>query len=90
MNYNISFKNPSTQFIYFDLEVNNIQQSETYIRIPAWRPGRYELGNFAKNIRNWQAFDDRGNLLKFQKVNRDRWVVQTEGISTIHINTNCI
>jgi predicted metalloprotease with PDZ domain len=85
MNYNISFKNPSTQFIYFDLEVNNIQQSETYIRIPAWRPGRYELGNFAKNIRNWQAFDDKGNLLKFHKVSRDRWLVQTHGISTIHI-----
>ena len=28
----------------------------TTVYLPTWRPGRYELGNFAKNVRHFQVF----------------------------------
>jgi predicted metalloprotease with PDZ domain len=85
MQYKVSYKNTSTQFIYFELTVVGIKKDLTYIRIPAWRPGRYELGNFAKNIRNWKAYDSKGNLLEFKKTGRERWEVNTQGHSSITI-----
>ncbi|MFM8950282.1 MAG: M61 family peptidase, partial [Bacteroidota bacterium] len=42
---------------------------------PSWRPGRYELGNFAKNIRQFKPFSMDGNLLEFKKISKDRWLV---------------
>ncbi len=63
-------------------------QDETFVQLPAWRPGRYELGNFAKNIQKWAAFDQKGNALKFQKINKDCWKVQTKGVSELHIKYN--
>jgi predicted metalloprotease with PDZ domain len=43
--------------------------------LPSWRPGRYELGNFAKNIRFFKPYDDGGNLLEFKKISKDRWLI---------------
>jgi predicted metalloprotease with PDZ domain len=83
MQYKVSYQNTSTQFIYVELTVTDIQSNQTFIRIPAWRPGRYELGNFAKNIRNWRVFDENGNILESKKVERDRWQVNTIGVKTL-------
>ncbi|MBA3705887.1 MAG: M61 family metallopeptidase, partial [Bacteroidetes bacterium] len=61
---------------------------EVLIQLPAWRPGRYELGNFAKNVQKWAAFDGKGNPLKFQKISKDSWKIQTKDVSELHIKYN--
>ena len=47
-----------------------------YFQLAAWRPGRYELANFAQNIRNWKAKDDNGSILNFKKITKDLWQVK--------------
>ncbi|MGQ0829605.1 MAG: M61 family metallopeptidase [Bacteroidota bacterium] len=88
MKYIISYKNPHQHYIDIEFIAGNISQDETLIQLPAWRPGRYELGNFAKNVQKWAAFDEKGNALKFQKITKDCWKVQTKGISELHIKYN--
>lgn len=83
MKYRVYYLNPTTQFIYFELTVSKIQSDITYIRIAAWRPGRYEFGNFAKNIRNWKVYDANGKPLSYTKTERERWMVNTKGVDTI-------
>jgi predicted metalloprotease with PDZ domain len=61
---------------------------ELLIQLPAWRPGRYELGNFAKNIQKWAAFNKEGKPLKFEKITKDCWKVETEGATDITIKYN--
>ncbi len=46
------------------------------LKLPAWRPGRYQLQNFAKNIRNFSAFDSSENKLSYYKSDRNTWCVQ--------------
>ncbi len=46
------------------------------------------MGNFAKNVQKWQAFDEKGNSLAFEKTKKDCWKVQTKGVSEIHIKYN--
>ena len=48
-----------------------------YLQIPAWRPGRYELANFAKNIKNFAVFDDQMKPCTYRKINKDTWEVDT-------------
>ena len=54
-----------------------------YFQLAAWRPGRYELANFAQNIRNWKVKDDNGSILNFQKITKDLWQVNTKNIQKI-------
>jgi len=88
MKYIISYSKPQNHYIDIEFIVDKISGDELVLQLPAWRPGRYELGNFAKNIQKWAAFDEEGNVLKFKKITKDSWKVETNGISSLHIKYN--
>lgn len=89
MKYIVSYQQASNHFIDIEFIVENSQQQEKItVQLPAWRPGRYELGNFAKNIQKWQAFNEKGRSLNFEKTAKDTWKVFTNKAKKIHIKYN--
>ena len=67
MKYIISCPQPHHHFIDITFIVDSVNAEELQIQLPSWRPGRYELGNFAKNIQKWIVFDENKNILKFER-----------------------
>ncbi len=63
-------------------------ETQLYFQLPCWRPGRYELGNFSRNIQKWTAFNEKGEQLPFQKVTKDQWKVDTLGAKSVTITYN--
>ncbi|AFK04081.1 peptidase M61 domain protein [Emticicia oligotrophica DSM 17448] len=88
MNYKIYSKNKSSHFIDVEFQVQNVENETLELQLPAWRPGRYELQNFAKNIQKFEVFDAEGKLLPAQKISKDRWKVQTNGAKEITAKYN--
>jgi predicted metalloprotease with PDZ domain len=88
MKYIVSYSEPHNHYIDIEFIADNVNSDELLIQLPAWRPGRYELGNFAKNIQKWQAFDEKGNALSFEKITKDCWKIQTKDVSEVHIHYN--
>ena len=88
MKYKISAPNPFSHLIEIEMIVDNVEQEEIFFQLPSWRPGRYELGNFAKNIQQWHSVDGSGNSLPFKKITKDCWKVQTAGVTSVHIKYN--
>lgn len=84
MKFTFDIKSPQQQYIQITAEIN-VSGKETTVYFPAWRPGRYELGDFAKNVNHFQIFNGDGSALEYQKSNKNTWVVQTAGCSTITI-----
>lgn len=87
MHYRIA---PDTQphYIAVDARLTNVTTAEVDLQLPAWRPGRYELQNFAKNIQRFTVLDKAAKPLPFRKITKDRWRVQTNGATelTAHYN----
>ncbi len=83
--YKISAKNPASHYIDVVLTIDHITSNTLDLQLPAWRPGRYELGNFAKNVKHLQAFDDQGNVLGFNKSTKDLWHITNITTQTITI-----
>jgi predicted metalloprotease with PDZ domain len=84
VSYTFSIENANQQYIRITAEF--ITPSElTILHIPAWRPGRYELGNFAKNIKNFKVFNDLNECIDFQKTAKDVWPVNTSSTKTIRV-----
>jgi predicted metalloprotease with PDZ domain len=54
--------------------------------IPAWRPGRYQLTNYAGNIRGFSARDHHGDQLLSKKVSRNCWQVSIRESTTVDIS----
>lgn len=82
MKYQIKTDFPQQQFLQIRAEIN-VSSDTTILQFPAWRPGRYELGNFAKNVRSFKVFDENGAPVSFNKTLKDQWVVASASRSKI-------
>jgi len=71
INYTISYENPTNQYISVKIDFISTEK-EHEIQLASWRPGRYELGNFAKNVKNF-TITETNNPLIFDKITKDRW-----------------
>lgn len=88
MKYVISYQQPHQHYLDIEFIAGDIQSEHVFIQLPSWRPGRYELGNFAKNIQKWEALDTSGNPLPFEKTGKDTWKVYTKNVTQLHIRYN--
>ena len=86
--YLFSYKNAHKHFIDIDLKVKTRGEKSLSFQLPAWRPGRYELADFAKNIQKLNAFDENGNEIPFLKITKDLWEVACDGTLEVTITYN--
>ncbi len=83
MHYKIFISNPAEHFIGVEWQIENNLLLPLEIQLPAWRPGRYELANYAKNIRRFSVKNKKGENISFKKITKDKWQLFSEGHNEI-------
>ena len=83
--YKISSENPHSHFLNIEMVIDNIQSETIELQLPAWRPGRYELQHFAKNIQRFEVMNLDGETIDFYKLTKDRWLIHTSDLQEITI-----
>lgn len=83
--YTFNSANAHQQYIQITatFHVNNDQ---TIVHLPSWRPGRYELGNFAKNVKGFKVLGTSNTKLNCFKLTKDSWQVDTKDEKTITVS----
>ena len=84
MKYTITYYKPENQYIKISAKFE-VSQSKTILTFPNWRPGRYELGNFAKNIIQFKVLNESGQKIDFIKTSINTWQVNTENCKNIEV-----
>ena len=87
MNYKLSTSNREQHYLNIEFKAK-VEGDITTVQLPAWRPGRYDSGNFAKNIQQFTVADQKGKKLEFDKVTKDSWEVKTKNTKEIIITYN--
>jgi predicted metalloprotease with PDZ domain len=75
-------------YIAVEARLTDVTTPTVEFQLPAWRPGRYELQPFAKNIQRFLITDGTGQPLPFQKLTKDRWLVWTHGATEVVAHYN--
>lgn len=83
--YRISYTNPDNHSLDIVYQLSGLEGETTLIQLPSWRPGRYELGNFAKNIQKFAVFSQSGEVLPFKKKSTHLWEVTLNGHAAIQV-----
>lgn len=86
--YTFSYDNPNAHYISIEVNVPLKPNTEEKLQIhlPSWRPGRYELGNFAKNMKNFHVLSENGNPIPVKKISKDCWEInQLKSFNTASI-----
>ena len=73
MDYKISYQEALSHFVDIEMECDSKEGNSIDLLLPAWRPGRYELTNYAQNLRRVRAFDTNHNKLPIRKLSRNKW-----------------
>ena len=59
------------------------------LQLPAWRPGRYELQNFAQKVQRVEVSDAETNQpLPYRKTTKDRWEVSNVAGRSVRVRYN--
>jgi predicted metalloprotease with PDZ domain len=88
LQYIFSFNHAHRHFLDIEFHVDNHRSSNLVLQLPSWRPGRYELGDFAKNIQYFKVHDMQGNPLAHKKISKDTWLVSTLEVSKLVVSYN--
>ncbi len=84
MHYRLSADPELPHYIAVEAELAQVTPGSVIeLQLPAWRPGRYELQHFAKNIQRFTVTDETGHPLPFRKITKDRWRVITKTGTTV-------
>lgn len=78
IHYRISCLNPASQFVQFELRIPSKSAQQIHLQLPAWRAGRYQLANYAQNIRSFKIINSSGQNFPFQKVSKDCWAIDVK------------
>ena len=86
MKYILSYKNPNQHYLDIEVILTGINSIKTIVNLPVWRPGRYEEGNFAKNMKGFKVLDKKGQSLYYNKLQNHQWEIETNGEKEIHVH----
>lgn len=85
MHYTISCPNPASQFLRIDFIFSCDEAKQLRIQLPAWRAGRYQLANYAQNLRGLTAQNPQGQPIALQKITKDCWGLEIAEPTRIHL-----
>lgn len=86
IHYTISCPNPASQFLRIDLNFSCQAGENIRLQLPAWRAGRYQIANYAQNLRGLRAQNQEGNPISLQKLTKDCWTFEVEESMQIHLS----
>ncbi len=77
--YRIESLEPNLHMYLITVTVQNPDSKPTIdFILPAWRPGRYQIQNYAANVQEFKAMSGKTSLA-FEKIDKQTWRVSTEG-----------
>lgn len=86
MEYRIRYTEPTMQYLHIEAIFDTKNAEQITLQFPAWRPGRYELGNFAKNVKNLFVSNEKNQKCVTQKTGKDNWLIETTGCTQIKVS----
>jgi len=86
IHYKISCPNPAAQFLRIDLNFYCQPGEPVRLQLPAWRAGRYQIANYAQNLRGLTAETQGGQAVSLQKMTKDCWSLEVEETTQIHLS----
>ena len=84
ISYVVSFPEAVAHYTNIEMNISGLNQKFIEVKMPVWTPGSYLVREFSKNIESLNVYSD-GKVVHWQKVNKNTWKVNTNGLNSITI-----
>jgi predicted metalloprotease with PDZ domain len=86
VHYQVSWEETNSHYFHVEMRFENPEPGPVSVRIPSWRPGRYIVQDYAKNIVAFRASDDSGADLRFRKTDKATWEIDAAPGQSVTVN----
>ena len=84
INFTISMPKPWTHVLEVEMRLKSAAMPEkSDFMIPVWTPGSYLVREYARHVQDFSAKDASGNVLNWQKTNKNTWQIDSKGVGEI-------
>ncbi|MEM9933532.1 MAG: hypothetical protein AAF824_07960 [Bacteroidota bacterium] len=85
MKYKLTFEKAALRLVHVHITYS-VQASHTTWYLPKWRPGRYELQAYHRNIDEVSAATAEGHALPMHRISTHSWQLEAEVGQEVHIH----
>lgn len=85
MEYSIGWQQPNSHLFTISLRTATAGAASLDFALPNWRPGRYQIQNYARNVQDFTAVDESGRPLDWVKLDKSTWRVSTARATTVEV-----
>lgn len=84
--YSVDLNRARSQHVSIEMTLSGLDGGDVDLRLPVWRPGRYEVLDPAGTITSLQATDGSGRPLPVRKLDKSTWRVDPRGVEEISVS----
>jgi predicted metalloprotease with PDZ domain len=89
VSYTISMSKPWTHLLEVEMRIKSAKLPETSdMAMAVWTPGSYLVREYARHVQDFTASDTSGKPLKWSKVNKNNWQIESKGLSEFLVKYN--
>lgn len=86
MSYTVSMDQPASHYFKVEFRYEGVGSESVDLKMPVWTPGYYMVLDLAKNVVEFDAQDDTGKDLAWEKTAKNTWHVATAGIKNLVVS----
>lgn len=85
LQYWVGMPKPESHLFEIRLKIqgNLLLSSPLDLKMPVWTPGSYLVREYARHLQDLRVCDSEGNPLKWQKVSKNHWQIQSKSATEI-------
>ena len=83
--YEVSFADRASRLIHVRADFPSTGRDTLRVSLPAWSPGSYEIENYARYVRHFDAKNASGGALFWDRLDKDTWRIPTGGSDRVSI-----
>lgn len=83
MSYTVSMDQPATHYYKVEFRYEGIAAESVDLKMPVWTPGYYMVLDLAKNVVEFNAKEEGGRDLAWEKSAKNTWHITTAGVRSL-------
>jgi predicted metalloprotease with PDZ domain len=84
--FTVSMPQPANHIFHVTCRGDGLKGELQDFKMPVWSPGYYGIGDYSRNVLNFQAQDGAGHALPWEKVSKNTWRVAAGNTPSIMLN----
>ncbi len=84
LRYSVNIDQPQRHLAAITFEIDGVAADTLRVQMPAWTPGSYLMREYARHVRNVQAFSG-SQALTCRKLDKLSWEIDTRGVQSVQV-----